>query len=525
MKRLIKILSIGLVMLGLTSCNKDLLNLKPTNDITADEVYKDLDGYKRAFVKIYASFALTGGGGAGSGDLGGIDAGQSDFLRLYWNIQQLTSDETLCAWNDPGIPDMNFGMPASDNVMIKGLYARSIYQITLANEFLRESTEAKLNSRNIPAADREKIAQFRTEARFLRAYQYWILIDLFGNPIFVTEDNVISKNAPKQIFRADLFAYIESELLEIQNELADPKTNEYGRADKAVAWTLLAKLYLNAEVYLGKGKGKYTEAVTYAKKVIDAGYQLAPIYKNLFLIDNNVTSKSEIIFTINYDGEKSQNFGGTTFIINSLINADMNPGSYGVPSGGWGGNRAVSLLPTLFNTADKRAMFYGDKADNEEYSLFTDGLAITKFKNMSSTGTAGASHDGTFSSLDFPLMRLADVYLMYAEAILRGGTGVPQGDALIYFNKVRERAYGNTSGNLTTVSLDDILDERSRELYFEGYRRTDLIRFEKFTGSNYLWPWKGGLKEGKAIESFRTLLPIPSSEIIANPNITPNPGY
>jgi hypothetical protein len=529
MKSFIKIFSISLMVFGLTSCKKDFLNLTPTNDITADVVYKDIAGYQQAFYKIYASYALTGGSGSGSGDLGGIDPGQSDFFRLYWNLQQLTSDETLCNWNDPGIPDTNFGMPADDNVMIKGLYARSIYQITLANEFLRESSDDKLAGRGISTADAEKIKRFRAEARFLRAYQYWILIDLFGNPIFVTEENPISKDAPQQIKRADLFNYIESELIAIEPDLADARTNEYGRADKGAAWALLARLYINSEVYLGTGKGKFTEAVTYAKKIIDAGYTLTPIYGNLFLDDNKTTSISEIILTINYDGVKSQNWGGTTFLINSLIDGNMNPTSYGLPNGGWAGIRAGSKLPELFTdlsgNTDTRAKFYGDKASNDDYAAFTDGLKVTKFKNISSTGVAGNSINGTYSSLDFPLFRAADVYLIYAEAILRGGTGASNADALTYFNKVRERAYGNSSGNKVSITLQDILDERSRELYFEAYRRTDLIRFGKYTGDSYVWPWKGGVKAGKALENFRALFPLPSTEVISNPNVTQNEGY
>lgn len=529
MKSYIKIFSIGLMVLGLTSCKKDFLNLSPTNDITADVVYKDINGYQQAFYKIYSSYALTGGAGAGSGDLGGIDPGESDFLRLFWNLQQLTSDETLCAWNNPGVPDTNFGKPADDNIMIKGLYARSIYQITLVNEFLRESTDAKLDSRGISTEDKEKIKRFRAEARFLRAYQYWVLIDLFGNPIFVTEENPISKNAPKQIQRADLFNYIESELKAIESDLAEPRSGDYGRADKGAAWALLARLYINSEVYLGSGKGKFTEAVTYAKKVIDGGYTLAPNYANLFLADNNTTSRSEIILSINYDGFKSQNWGGTTFIINSLINKDMNPTSFGVPNGGWAGNRAGSKLPELFTDlsgdTDKRAKFYGDKASNDDYASYADGLKVVKFKNVTSTGAAGGSLNGEYSSLDFPIFRAADVYLIFAEAILRGGTGASNADALTYFNKVRERAYGNTSGNKTSITLQDILDERGRELYFEAYRRTDLIRFNKFTGDGYLWPWKGGVKAGRALESFRALLPLPATEVIANPNVEQNEGY
>ncbi len=515
----------GMLILSVTSCSEDLLNLSPKNDITADQVYSSEQGYREAFLKIYGSLSMTSGGGEGASDLAGIDAGQSDFFRLYWNIQQLTSDETLCGWNDPGVPDMVYGMPDADNIMVKGLYTRCIYTITVANEFLRESMPEKLAARGI--SNTAEIDAYRAEARFVRAYQYWVLLDLFGNPPFVTEDNLIGKVAPEQIQRADLFKYIEKELLEIEPLVKAAKQNEYGRADQGAVWTLLTRLYLNANVYTGAPK--YTEAITYASKVINGGYTLASNYANLFLEDNNVTSRNEIIFSINYDGVKTRNYGGTTFLINSLINGEMTPANYGVPTGGWGGNRSTKALPTVFSdysgNTDKRAMFFGDKLENDELGEFKDGLRVTKFKNVKSNGTPGASQGGTFSSLDFPLFRLADVYLMYAEAVLRGGTGGSTAQALAYFNQIRTRAYGNATGNVSAITLDDILNERMRELYFEGYRRTDLIRFGKFTGSNYIWPWKGGVKDGRSIESFRALLPLPSSDVIANTNLTQNQGY
>jgi hypothetical protein len=125
------------------------------------------------------------------------------------------------------------------------------------------------------------------------------------------------------------------------------------------------------------------------------------------------------------------------------------------------------------------------------------------------------------------MFRLADVYLMYAEAVLRGGAGGDLSTALNYVNQIRERAYGDNSGdiNQSQLTLDFILDERGRELYWECTRRTDLIRFGKFTGGEYIWPWKGGVKEGTATDNKYDIYPIPSSDITANPNLVQNPGY
>lgn len=516
-------------LLVFSACEKDL-NRKPLNDITSDIAYKDLAGYKGVLAKVYGAYALTGNGGpnASVGDVAGIDQGASDFLRLFWNLQELTTDEAAIVWNDPGLQDFHVMNWTSSNVLLRGLYSRCLYQITLCNEFIRETDPAKVSSRGITSADADKIKQFQAEARFIRAYQYWVLMDLFGNPAFVTEKDPIGKFLPQQIKRADLFNYVESELKAIEPDLAVPKTNEYGRADQAADWALLARMYLNAEVYLGQGKGRYTDAITYAKKVIDSGYALNPNYSNLFKADND-KNNPETILSINYDGINSQTYGGTTYLINASLSAALGPSAYGVPNGGWSGMRSTQSLPTTFSdysgNTDKRAMFKGNKLTMDELQVYADGLAVVKFSNLTSTGQTAPSTNGVYASTDFPLFRLAEQYLIYAEAVKRGGTGGSDAQALQYVNLLRERAYGNHNGDVTSLTLDDILNERSRELYWEGFRRTDLIRYGKFTGDNYLWAWKGGVKAGKGVENFRALYPIPSADIIANPNLVQNQGY
>ncbi|MGO1243774.1 MAG: RagB/SusD family nutrient uptake outer membrane protein [Sphingobacterium sp.] len=508
------------------SCSQDL-NLTPTNDITADVAYSTPEGYKKALAKVYGSFAVTSGKGPGDSDLGGIDAGTSDFLRLYWNAQELASDEGICTWlGDPGVADLNYMTWNSSHIMLRGLYTRSLYHITVINEFLRESTDEKLAARGITGNDAEQVAEYRAEARFLRAYQYWVLMDLFGNPPFITEDNEIGKTPPNQIMRKDLFTFVESELKDVENVLPEARQNEYARADKGAAWALLSRLYLNAEVYTGEAK--YTEAIAYASKVIDAGYSLKANYAHLFTADNNINNP-EMIMPIAYDGQQTQNNGGTTFLINSSVHSSMTPSDFGIPSGGWGGNRSRATLPAVFDDAsgatDKRAMFFGSNPNIEDPSVFTEGLAITKFTNLTSTGENGRSVNGTFCSTDFPLFRLAEQYLNYAEAVVRGGTGGSNTQALTYLNLLRERAYGNSSGNLSSLSLDGVLEERSKELYWEAFRRTDLIRFGKYTSGSYLWPFKGGIAMGKAVEDYRTLFPLPAADLISNPNLVQNTGY
>ncbi|GGH08678.1 outer membrane protein [Pedobacter zeae] len=522
------ILALGFLAISLNACKKEDLNLRPTNDVTAENVYATPAGYKNSLVKLYATYALTSPSGSDNSDVGGLNAGFADFLRLFWTSQELVTDEAICAWGDVGIPELDYGTPSPDNQFLRGLYSRSILQITFCNEFLRESTPEKLASRNITGADATAINRYRAEARFLRAYQYWVLMDAFGNPPFITEDDAIGKVNPKQIQRAALFTYVESELKAIEGDLADARTNEYGRADKGADWALLARLYLNAQVYTGTAK--YTEAITYSSKVINAGYSLKANYMDLFKADNEVNN-TENILTINYDGINGTNYGGTTFIINAAINGDMNPTAYGVPNGGWGGNRTRQNLPALFPDAngsqDKRGVFFGTKRNVDAVGEFTDGLRVTKFKNVTSAGAMGRSLNGTFSSLDFALFRLAEQYLIYGEAVARGGSGGSAAQALTYVNLLRQRAYGNASGNVSVAALttDFYLDERARELYWEGHRRTDLVRYGKFTGATYLWPFKGGVQAGASLPAYRNLYPLPLADLIANPNLVQNTGY
>ena len=729
----LKIMLVASFVFVLSSCTKDLdtIPLNPKT-LTSATVFDSPAAYKSALAKLYAGLAVSGQEGpAGNADISGIDEGFGQYLRGYWYLQEFPTDEAVISWNDQTVKDFhNMSWDAND-VFIKAFYYRVFYQVALCNEFLRQTTDAKLAARGVDDQLKAQIKQYRAEARFLRALSYWHALDEFGSVPFVTEDDPVGSFLPKQISRADLFTFIETELKAIEPDLADPRQNEYGRADKAADWTLLAKLYLNAKVYTGQDKN--TECLTYCNKIINAGYSLEPKYQNLFLADNNVNN-NETIFSVNFDGVHTKTWGGTTFIIHASVGCTMDPAAFGF-DGGWAGLRTTSALvkkfypdltspvispkhkdvkadypvlhvpgsyqgwdpsndstviasvnndstyegylyfadagaqfkfingtawgdpdwgdngadgtldpgganitvpdagyykinvdlknltyttvkttwgiigdatangwdsdqnmtfdpatglwtATLDLTAgqikfrandswdlnygdtgadgvldaggdnitipeagtyiitlklgapdytytitrkayDHRAMFWtdGQSLDIDDVGKFEQGYAITKFKNITSTGVPGS--DLTFPDTDFPMFRLADVYLMYAEAVVRGGAGGDMATAVNYVNLLRERAYGDNSGNIKAadLTLDFILDERARELYWEATRRTDLIRFGKFTGGNYLWPWKGGVKAGVATDSKYNLYPIPSSDLTANPNLTQNPGY
>jgi hypothetical protein len=367
------------------------------------------------------------------------------------------------------------------------------------------------------------------EARFVRALSYYHAIDLFGNPPFVTEADLPGAYFPGQTTRMDLFNYIESELLAIETDLGDPQF-EYGRADKAASWMLLAKLYLNAEVFIGAPK--YTEAITALNKIIAGPYALSGNYLHNFVSDNHTSP--ELIFSITFDEQETQTFGGMVYLIHATLGGSMPAASMFGVNGGWGGIRSTPSLVGKFSdntgATDKRALFWSDGQAMEinDVGLFTDGWAVTKFRNRKlDGGQATINPPANFVNTDFPMFRLADAYLMYAEAVVRGGAGGSRAEALSLINELRERAYGNTNGNITDAEMtaDFILDERSRELFFEGHRRTDLIRYGKFTGGNYLWPWKGGVKEGTATSEHLNLYPIPSADRGANPTLEQNPGY
>lgn len=527
MKKIAKLLFVsGAIILigGINSCKKQL-NQVPKYGLNAEAVYSDPDNYIHVLAKLYSGLSMTGiQGPAGKGDIAGIDEGFSAYTRVLFNLQELPTDEAVCGWNDPGIPELNKMTWSPETSFIKGMYYRIYYQITLCNEFIRQASDEQLATRDFTEAEKSTIRTYRNEARFLRALSYYHAMDLFGNVPFVTEEDKVGAYQPERITRSELFSYVESELLDIDDQLLAPGSAPYGRANSAAAKFLLAKMYLNSEVYTGTAR--YTQCATYCAQIISGGaYELDDNYQDLFLADNNTSP--EIIFPVIYDGSYAQTWGGTTFMVCASLGGSMVAADYGV-NGKWGGLRATAPFVDKFadSTLDDRFLFYrtGQSKEITSLSTFAQGYAFPKFKNKTSAGLNGSNNAANaFVDIDFPMFRLADVYLMYAEAALQGGGD--QGLGLSYVNMLRERAYGNSTYNFSSLTLNDIIDERARELSWECTRRTDLIRFGLFTGGTYLWPFKGGDVNGISVSDHLNLYPIPTADIVLNPNLVQNTGY
>jgi hypothetical protein len=506
-----------------TSCLDDL-NTTPLEGgsvLTPDAAWQDINTYNQFTAKIYACFALSGNiGPNGLDDITGNDQGEATFLRSYWNLQELTTDEAVCAWSDNGLSGLMFCNWTSSNRFCELSYNRILMTIAYCNEFLRNTDDKVLSERGVKEDLKAQIHTYRNEVKAIRAMKYYFLMDLYANVPYVPEDAPVGAYFPEQKGRDFFFPWIESELKALEGQLPAKSTANYGKINDPVIWTVLAKMYLNADVYTGEKK--YTEAITYLKKVIEAGYILDPVYKNLFGADNDLSP--EMIFPVIFDGKRATSYGGTTYLMAGAYGSDMNPATTFGLNQSWAGLRAKETLSALFTSTDKRALFWTQKRTIETNSLydFMSGYSVIKYTNLKSDGAPGS--DPAFPDTDFPFFRLADVYLMYAEAVLRGGNGGNKTEALNYVNDIRDRADVSRIGD-SQLTLDFILDERARELYWEGHRRTDLIRFDKYT-ANYKWPWKNGVYLGTAtISDIYKIFPIPATELSANSNIKQNKGY
>jgi len=549
MKKIMKITNLRWILVlpiffSLSSCLNDLEITTKDDDQSLSEQFfaNNPDSYKQFLAKIYAGYVVTGQKGpagdpnSNDPDLGSsVDEGFSQYMRGYWQCQELTTDEAIIAWGESDnktIKDLNFNTWDKDNIFTEAFFARVFFQIGLCNEFLRETTEAKLNGRGTSEDLRNQIVKFRAEVRFLRALTYYHGIDIFGNVPFMTDSDVLGSKPPMQS-REFVFNYIIGELDAIDGDLAAPKANEYGRADKAAAWMLKAKLLLNAKVYTGKDRSP--EALVAINKVLNSGYTVIANRSRLFQADNNTNgAQNEIIFPLCSDGTKSQTWGGMTYLVhagcgNSKSSTPTLAAELGIDDG-WGGYRVRKEFVESVGTDDARVTYVPGNTDpasiidvtvSSNTLAFNQGKKLTKFTNIRSDGAKASSK--TFPDTDFPLFRMGDAYLMYAE-LAANGFG-DKTTAKNYINELRTRA-NPTAQTITEseVTPDLVLNERAKELYWEGHRRQDLIRFGKYL-TGYNWEWKGGVQSGVSLPEYRLLFAIPTNELRANSNLSQNPGF
>lgn len=506
----------GVFALGFSSCVNDLdvTPIDPNVQLPQD-VLKDEAAFEALLAKCYQGLACSSSDGANGGpDINGVDGGFGQYLRAYFNLQCLTTDEAVCCWNDTGLPDMHNMNWQASNQFIVAMYYRIFYQVSLCNELIRQ-VEA-----NPAGVEFQHKGALIAEARALRALSYYHAIDMFGNVPFATEKDAVGAVGPRQINRADLFAWVEKECKELieGNDLAAEGTNVYGRCDKGFVKMILAKLYLNAEVYVGQDR--YADCAAICEDLV-ATYSLAENFADLFAADNDrfAVGTEEIIFAVPHDGINTTSYGGTNFLIFAGTGGDMNAAAAGISSG-WGGLTVTKQVSERYAEGDARAMFFTDygTAITDREVFTSGGYKSVKFTNVNHDGSAAQTTG--FVDTDWPLFRVADAHLMLAECAARGKADNAKG--LASLNAVRERA---GLEKVSSFTAQDVLDERSRELLWEGCRRTDLIRFGQFTTDAYLWEFKGAVYEGAAVAEHRNLFPLPPADVNSNGNLKQNAGY
>ena len=523
----------------LTACVGDLntIPLNPT-DVTSETAYgADEEGYVQGLTKIY--FQLVSNN---TQDLQVADGGASEFIRAFWSTQEVTADAAKCAWGDAWVNDLNNCTWKGDvlNDAVYAVYVRTLQGITYVNEYLRQTSDANLSSRGCSADVKAKVQQYRAEARFLRAFFYWAAMDTFGQVPFSTEDTQFGGGYnPPQKPATEIFDFVVSELEDLASDASAMPAAQanYPRADKGSVLGLLARVYLNAEVYTGTAK--WAEAKAACEKIYSLGYALAPTHAELFRGDNgeNPDAKKEILFAASYNAEHTQSYGGTTYLTLSTLSGDDGAVNITGINGGWAGNRVPDhyvqtyFAPTAadfatgeYTVADKRGQYFYIKGRTQSMqdnlNTFLNGWSCIKFNNvphdMDAVDYAATAATKNFSDIDWPLIRLGEIHLIYAEACMHAG-----GNASAQIKALADRA-GVAAPS--TIDEDFLMAERARELMWEGHRRTDLIRYNKWI-SGYNWTYKGGNFGGQDLPSHFNVFPVPSTELATNLDLQQNPGY
>ncbi|WP_184545423.1 RagB/SusD family nutrient uptake outer membrane protein [Mucilaginibacter sp. FT3.2] len=365
------------------------------------------------------------------------------------------------------------------------------------------------------------------EISVLRDYYFFLMTDLYGSIPLVTSYSTNASLAP--VARADVYAYLEADLLKniplLSTDNAAGNTAIYGHFNQWAGYMLLAKLYLNAQVYTGTAQ--WQKALTYANMVINSNkFSLQPNFLDNFTYSNRGSVENIFCIPFNYPLIKGNVIQMYTLNYNNNL-------TFGLTAQPYNGFCAPTAFYRTFTDADKRKKMWlvgqqftstgapiagvvlspfvnelSNPADSFKYA----GARSVKYQPQPGTGSDGTSNDGV-------RFRLADAYMMAAEAQLHLGD---VGDALVNVNKIRVRA---GVANLTSLSYDDLLAERGREFAWEGWRRNDLIRFEVATGTKYFTGARVPGKTQDAADNHTFLFPIPQPQINTNPLLKQNPGY
>lgn len=543
MKRTIYILLTATALVAACVNDLDTLPLNKTEPVSEYVYGTNETAYKEGLGRLYFQFVtndLT--------DLQQMDGGASEVIRAFWSVQETSTDEAKCSWeNDAWVRALNTNTWSEvQNDAVYAVYVRTLQGIALVNEYLRQTTSEKLQSRGVSAELARKIDGFRDEARFIRTYLYWMAIDCFGSVPFTTEKSPFGgAYFPQQASRTDIFDWCVGELQYLMSDDSDllPARSSYPRADKGSAAGLLARMYLNSKVYTGVER--WEEARSVCESIFAMGYTLCPDYAALFRGDNgeNMQARGEMLWAVDYSDSKTQSYGGTSYILSAtLASTDITEASR--PNGqrnGWAGLRVpYEFVSTYFNVsgqdyqtgayevADKRGeVFYikgrSESMDGALYN-FMNGWSCLKFNNIPFGQTNESflpqSALKTFSDVDFPMIRLGEIYLIYAEACMNTG------DEALALPKLRELSSRAGVEPPQQITQDFLVAERARELMWEAHRRTDLIRYGLYHTDTYLWPYKGGDSfQGQAFPEYKCLFSIPPTELATNDRLVQNPGY
>lgn len=522
-------------------------------EVSFDEIKRNLES---EIEYIYA--CITSAYQEGKSIVPGYDGALSTFQRAVFNLEEIPTDEVFWVNEKDDIYPLNFGEINSSKNVVEAAYYGLFKIVSLCNDFIKtEFPVQRIESATYRNEAKALHEEYLRQAKILRSGMYFYLINEFGNVPFADESVLRSDVGQLSSDFSEGRKLVTTKVVKTLEEIVDwylcnePDNNPtYGHVGLDVAEALLVKFYLNYEVFTGTpawekclehaeaiisriGKGEYMNTGLYA------------YYDQCFSYNNRNNSGKEIIWRIatqNQDGENIDSYANGNFMINGFV-GDSNErdlfqchsSDYNTISG-WKCMVAGQLLTDnllLDEDHDMRLKWWrtqkdGFSKENKEISSNLwgqNGFLPIKFTNWWIDENGGINKEKSVEPIstpyvDYPMIRLAEIYLSASEAILKGGGNAA--DAKKYLNYIRYRAGIPIFAN-AGIPLMEILHERQRELYTECTRRTDLIRFNVWT-NEYVWPWKGGSLEGKPYSSNFIVYPLPDKEIEEKGYIQ-NPGY